>query len=360
MATFDCYTGSRGKTKLGSLPAGYPSADVLWQQLQAVGGYGLSSTVTLQTMATMLGVAGSIWERKDNGGNVTERWPVDSMVTSIAQKLSAGEALAVSSYFLGLPNNAGDYTTAIPKLAEWERAWLQSIVVTQGAKIPSVRSAWQEEQIKKWCATKAGGCGATMKEAVAAANRKQCDCALFDMTCWKGCATDGFMKYIPWVIGGVVAVGAGYYFIRIAPGRSRQKAAEAQMALEVGRRAQVTADKVAAEAAAKPTVVEAVKEAVKSTGTAGFRGLGGTDDGEKEYVIWGVPEGGSEDTLLLDSVQGRKITTRSEAESFAKLLREKYKARKVRIQEIDLTSEFDWMKATGLKQGARKLYRRSR
>jgi len=68
----------------------------------------------------------------------------------------------------------------------------------------------------------------------------------------------------------------------------------------------------------------------------------------KEYVIWGIPEGSEEDTLLLARVGGEVITSRQEAEKYAKLLEGKYNATKTRIQEIDLSQELNWKKEIGL------------
>jgi len=69
----------------------------------------------------------------------------------------------------------------------------------------------------------------------------------------------------------------------------------------------------------------------------------------KEYVIWGIPEGGGGDTLLLSRVEGDPITSKDDAKKYQKVLEQKHGARKTRIQEIDLEGEFDWMKETGLK-----------
>jgi len=66
--------------------------------------------------------------------------------------------------------------------------------------------------------------------------------------------------------------------------------------------------------------------------------------GNKEYAIWGIPKGGSSDTLLLATPQGKPIESRAEANKFVKLLQDKYGARNVRVQEIDLSGELDWMK----------------
>ena len=69
----------------------------------------------------------------------------------------------------------------------------------------------------------------------------------------------------------------------------------------------------------------------------------------KEYAIWGIPPGQTEETLLLAKPQGKFITDRGHAERLKKLLEEKYGATKVRIQEIDMDGELDWNKEIGMK-----------
>ena len=73
---------------------------------------------------------------------------------------------------------------------------------------------------------------------------------------------------------------------------------------------------------------------------------------KKEYAIWGVPEGGSSEELLVAMPEGRPITSRGEAETFVKLLEKKYGARSLRIQEIDLEGQFDWMKTLSIESNA--------
>ncbi len=68
---------------------------------------------------------------------------------------------------------------------------------------------------------------------------------------------------------------------------------------------------------------------------------------KKEYVIWGIPKGQSEEDLLLASLKGEKIVSKTVAQKFAKLLEEKYGATKTRVQEVDMEGEFDWMKDIG-------------
>lgn len=69
----------------------------------------------------------------------------------------------------------------------------------------------------------------------------------------------------------------------------------------------------------------------------------------KEYVIWGIPKDGTSDTLLLGTVEGKPITDLGDARKYVKLLANKYGAKRLRIQTIDLEGEFDWLKETGLK-----------
>lgn len=72
---------------------------------------------------------------------------------------------------------------------------------------------------------------------------------------------------------------------------------------------------------------------------------------KKEYVIWGIsPKHGNEEQLLLEKPEGKVITDRAMAEKLAKILEEKYGCKKVRIQELDMEGEFDWLDATGLKK----------
>lgn len=79
--------------------------------------------------------------------------------------------------------------------------------------------------------------------------------------------------------------------------------------------------------------------------------------GNKEYVIWGIPEGQSSETVLLARIQGEPITSMSDARKYKDVLEKKYGARKTRIQTIDMEGEFDWLKSTGLRasEGREKL-----
>jgi len=62
----------------------------------------------------------------------------------------------------------------------------------------------------------------------------------------------------------------------------------------------------------------------------------------KEYVIWGVPAGQTEETLLLEKVEGELITSRADAEKYKKVLETKHGCTKTRIQELDLSQEPVW------------------
>lgn len=62
----------------------------------------------------------------------------------------------------------------------------------------------------------------------------------------------------------------------------------------------------------------------------------------KEYVIWGIPQGQTEETLLLEAPGGKRITSREEAERLKTLLETKYGATKTRIQELDLSQPLEW------------------
>ena len=69
----------------------------------------------------------------------------------------------------------------------------------------------------------------------------------------------------------------------------------------------------------------------------------------KEYVIWGVPEGDNMETLLMDKFENKLITDINTAKKLKEILETKYKAKKVRIQTLDITKPFDWLKETDLK-----------
>jgi len=75
-----------------------------------------------------------------------------------------------------------------------------------------------------------------------------------------------------------------------------------------------------------------------------------TQKKSKEYVIWGVPKGQKHETLLLEKPQGKTITDRKTANKFVKVLESKFGATKIRVQEIDMSKELDWMKEAGLKK----------
>ncbi len=62
----------------------------------------------------------------------------------------------------------------------------------------------------------------------------------------------------------------------------------------------------------------------------------------KEFAIWGVPPGETDENLLLTQVKGEPIRDRQVAEKLADLLKQRFGARQVRIQELDLAEEFHW------------------
>ena len=70
----------------------------------------------------------------------------------------------------------------------------------------------------------------------------------------------------------------------------------------------------------------------------------------KEYVIWGIPKNENYETLLMEKFEGKHITDLNMAKRLKEILETKYECKKVRIQTIDLTGEFDWMKAIDLKK----------
>lgn len=55
-----------------------------------------------------------------------------------------------------------------------------------------------------------------------------------------------------------------------------------------------------------------------------------------EYVIWGKPPKGTDETLLLQKVQGEAITDRSAAEKLVVVLTGKHGCTDCRIQAINL------------------------
>ena len=61
-----------------------------------------------------------------------------------------------------------------------------------------------------------------------------------------------------------------------------------------------------------------------------------------DFVIWGTPKGQTEDTLLLASVQGSKITTLEEAKKYQTQIETRFGATKTRIQEINMGKPLDW------------------
>ena len=60
----------------------------------------------------------------------------------------------------------------------------------------------------------------------------------------------------------------------------------------------------------------------------------------KEYVIWGKPENSKNDSLLLTSINGEKITDLKTAKKYQQILETKYNCKNCRIQEIDFTKPY--------------------
>ena len=63
-----------------------------------------------------------------------------------------------------------------------------------------------------------------------------------------------------------------------------------------------------------------------------------------EYILWGVPPGERDETVLLDSPGGKPITNLSAAKKYKALIeKEPYNATKVRIQTIDFSKDISNM-----------------
>lgn len=76
--------------------------------------------------------------------------------------------------------------------------------------------------------------------------------------------------------------------------------------------------------------------------------------GNKEYVIWGIPGkgvsgGGGSEELLMAKYGGKPITDKNLAKKLAGVLESEHGCKKVRIQEIAMSGEFDWMSDIGMK-----------
>jgi hypothetical protein len=56
-----------------------------------------------------------------------------------------------------------------------------------------------------------------------------------------------------------------------------------------------------------------------------------------EYVLWGVPPGKSEEAILMTSFDGKTITDPKVAENLKKVLSDKHKCTKVRIQTVNMS-----------------------
>jgi len=63
-----------------------------------------------------------------------------------------------------------------------------------------------------------------------------------------------------------------------------------------------------------------------------------------EYILWSVPPGERDETVLLDSPGGKPITNLSAAKKYKALIeKEPYNATKVRIQTIDFSKDISNM-----------------
>ena len=95
---------------------------------------------------------------------------------------------------------------------------------------------------------------------------------------------------------------------------------------------------------------EVMKEATMNPRAAFERVLAGAN---KEYVIWGIPgkgvSGGGSEDILLAKYEGKPITDKNLAKKLVDVLESEYGCKKVRIQELDMSGEFDWMSDIGAK-----------
>ncbi len=62
----------------------------------------------------------------------------------------------------------------------------------------------------------------------------------------------------------------------------------------------------------------------------------------KEYVIWGIPKGETDEQILLACVKGEAIRDGAWAGRLASLLETKYGATKTRVQEVNMDGKLDW------------------
>jgi hypothetical protein len=58
----------------------------------------------------------------------------------------------------------------------------------------------------------------------------------------------------------------------------------------------------------------------------------------KEYAIWGIPKGETEQALLVAMPNGKPITEKSKVESYVKTL-ESVGCTAIKVQELDMTQE---------------------
>lgn len=65
-----------------------------------------------------------------------------------------------------------------------------------------------------------------------------------------------------------------------------------------------------------------------------------SDNGRFEYVIWGIPQNGKYEELLVAKVENKAITSREDAERICDVLKVKHGATNTRIQVVDLGGGF--------------------
>lgn len=56
-----------------------------------------------------------------------------------------------------------------------------------------------------------------------------------------------------------------------------------------------------------------------------------------EYVIWGIPPGKSDESLLVAKLEGKPVTDKNAAEKVKSVLEDKHGCTEVRIQTVNLS-----------------------
>jgi len=67
-----------------------------------------------------------------------------------------------------------------------------------------------------------------------------------------------------------------------------------------------------------------------------------------EYIIWGIPNGETEETILLTKFMDKLITDKETANSLGKILIKKYGVTKLRIHEFSLNEKPDFTKTLNI------------